>query len=154
MSEEYKSQLFRLATVLYADNNYEVAPKTIHRKIIESVLLECNAKEFSVHQIIDFIQDNYSITFEEEAIKDIVYNDKEERFLTNYSIATKMGYRGIHGFGDAANDVRTRPHKRTIYKKRPPPVNTGKKEKKKPKKRWGSRKDAADLKKLESEFGG
>lgn len=84
MSEEYKSQLFRLATVLYADNNYEVAPKTIHRKIIESVLLECNAKEFSVHQIIDFIQDNYNLTFEEEAIKDIVNNDKEERFLTNY----------------------------------------------------------------------
>jgi len=84
MSEEYKSQLFRLATVLYADNNYEVAPKTIHRKIIESVLLECNAKDFSVHQIIDFIQDNYNITFEEETIKDIVNNDKEERFLTNY----------------------------------------------------------------------
>lgn len=84
MSEEYKTQLFRLATVLYADNNYEVAPKTIHRKIIESVLLECNAKEYSIHQIIDFIQDNYNITFEEEVIKDIVNNDKEERFLTNY----------------------------------------------------------------------
>jgi len=84
MSEEYKSQLFRLATVLYADNNYEVAPKTIHRKIVESVLLECNAKECSVHQIIDFIQDSYNITFEEETIKDIVNNDKDEEFLTNY----------------------------------------------------------------------
>lgn len=83
MLEEYKNQLFRLATVLYADNNYEVTPKTIHRKIIESVLLECRGKEFSVHQIIDFIQDNYNITFEEETIKDIVIRG-EERFLTNY----------------------------------------------------------------------
>ncbi|NOX48577.1 MAG: hypothetical protein GXO89_16540 [Chlorobi bacterium] len=84
MTEEYKTQLFRLATVLYADNNYEVATKTIHRKIIESVLLECKAKEFSVHQIIDFIQDNYSITFEEEALKEIVNSEKQDGFLTNY----------------------------------------------------------------------
>ena len=55
MNPESQNQLFRLAAVLYADNNYEVAPKTIHRKVIESVLLECGAVEFSVHQIIDFI---------------------------------------------------------------------------------------------------
>lgn len=57
MNPESQNQLFRLAAVLYADNNYEVAPKTIHRKVIESVLLECGAMEFSVHQIIDFIQE-------------------------------------------------------------------------------------------------
>lgn len=84
MSEEYKNQLFRLATVLYADNNYEVKTKTIHRKIIESVLLELKNTECSIHQIIDYIQDNYRITFDEEAIVEIVNNDKEERFLTNY----------------------------------------------------------------------
>jgi hypothetical protein len=84
MTEVYKNQLFRLATVLYADNNYEVATNTIHRKIIESVLLECNAKEFSVHQIIDFVQENYSLTFEEEALKEIVRSKKQEGFLTNF----------------------------------------------------------------------
>lgn len=84
MSEEYKSQLFRLATVLYADNNYEVSPKTIHRKIIESVFLESNAKELTVHQIIDFVQDNYNITLEEEGIEDIVNSKREKRFLINY----------------------------------------------------------------------
>lgn len=83
MSEEYKNQLFRLAAVLYADNNYEVTSKTIHRKIIESVLLECNSVEFTVHQIIDFINDNYNIIFEEETIKEIVKNE-EDRFLTNF----------------------------------------------------------------------
>ena len=83
MSEEHKNQLFRLAAVLYADNNYEVTPKTIHRKIIESVLLECNSVEFTVHQIIDFVNDNYKIIFEEETIKEIVKNE-EDRFLTNF----------------------------------------------------------------------
>lgn len=83
MNSEYQSQLFRLATVLYVDNNYEVTPKTIHRKVIESVLLECGKKEYSVHQIIDFVQEHYGITFDEETIKEIVLSKKEEGFLTN-----------------------------------------------------------------------
>ena len=83
MNPESQNQLFRLAAVLYADNNYEVAPKTIHRKVIESVLLECGAVEYSVHQIIDFIQERYSITFDEESVKEIITNKKEEGFLTN-----------------------------------------------------------------------
>ena len=83
MSEEYANQLFRLAAVLYADNNYEVTPKTIHRKIIESVLLESNSVECTVHQIIDFIHDNYNLLFEEEVIKEIV-NNEQDRFLTDF----------------------------------------------------------------------
>jgi len=83
MNQDAQNKLFRLAAVLYADNNYEVAPKTIHKKIIESVLLECGVIEYSVHQIIDFIQERYSITFEEEAVKKIVTSKKEEGFLTN-----------------------------------------------------------------------
>ena len=84
MNQENKNQLFRLATVLYADNNYEVAPKTIHRKIIESVLLECGSREYSVHQIIDFIQNRYNITFEEDALTEIVTSKREEGFHTNF----------------------------------------------------------------------
>ena len=84
MNPESQNQLFRLAAVLYADNNYEVAPKTIHRKVIESVLLECGAVEYSVNQIIDFIQERYSITFDEESVREIVTSKKEEGFLTNY----------------------------------------------------------------------
>lgn len=83
MNQENQNKLFRLAAVLYADNNYEVAPKTIQRKVIESVLLECGAKEYSVHQIIDFIQERYGITFDEESVKDIVSSKKEEGFFTN-----------------------------------------------------------------------
>lgn len=83
MSEEYANQLFRLAAVLYADNNYEVTPKTIHRKIIESVLLESKSVECTVHQIIDFIHDNYNLLFEEEIIKEIV-NNEQDRFLTDF----------------------------------------------------------------------
>lgn len=82
MSEEYQNQLFRLAAVLYVDNNYEVKRSTIHKKIIESALLECTLKECSIHDIINFIQDNYKIIFEEDDLKNIITSD-EDRFFTN-----------------------------------------------------------------------
>ena len=56
-----KNQLFRLATVLYADNNYEVAPKTIIKKVIESALLSNGNKSISTHNLIDFIFDTYNL---------------------------------------------------------------------------------------------
>lgn len=83
MTQEYKRQLFRLAAVLYADNNYEVTPKTIHRKVIESALLSNGNKHTSIHNLIDYIHDNYKIHFDEQEIKSIVTSDKEEGFLIN-----------------------------------------------------------------------
>ena len=80
MTVESKNQLFRLAAVLYADNNYEVSSKTIHRKIIESSLLDNENKQMTIHQIIDFIESNYHFTFDEEEIKSIVTSQKEEGF--------------------------------------------------------------------------
>lgn len=35
-----KEDIFRLAAVLYADNNYEVSTTTLHRKIIESIFID------------------------------------------------------------------------------------------------------------------
>lgn len=78
-----QKQLFRLATVLYADNNYEVAPQTIYRKIIESVFLENGGKVFTIHQIIDFISQNYHLEFDEQTIKQIVTSQKETVFLVS-----------------------------------------------------------------------
>ncbi|MBJ6120070.1 hypothetical protein JAO76_17825 [Pontibacter sp. BT310] len=83
MIPEVKKQSFRLAAVLYADNNYEVTPKTIHKKIVESALLNSGKKELSVHGIIDYIQENYSIDFDEDEITSVVKGEKEDVFLTN-----------------------------------------------------------------------
>ena len=82
MKDADKNKLFRLAAVLYADNNYEVKPKTIYKKIIESVLIECGSKECSIHQIIDFAQNKYNIVFEESTIVGIITNN-EDNFHTN-----------------------------------------------------------------------
>jgi hypothetical protein len=81
MSSINKNQLFRLAAVLYADNNYEVAPKTILRKVIESALLSNGNKPVNIHQLIDFIHQNYNLHLDETEVKAIVESHREEGFL-------------------------------------------------------------------------
>jgi hypothetical protein len=83
MTVESKNQLFRLAAVLYADNNYEVAPKTILRKVIESALLSNGNKAINIHSLIDFVHESYNLHLVEEEVKSIVTSDKEEGFLIN-----------------------------------------------------------------------
>ena len=83
MKQEHKNQLFRLAAVLYADNNYEVAPKTILRKVVESALLSNGNKSINIHHLIDFILETYNLHFDENEILGIVSNEKEEGFLIN-----------------------------------------------------------------------
>ena len=61
-----ESQLFRLATVLYADNNYVVSPKNILKKIIESVFIEKNNTPLTIHEIIDFIEEKYNLSFKKK----------------------------------------------------------------------------------------
>lgn len=82
VTDESKSQLFRLAAVLYADNNYEVTTKTIYRKVIESVLLECDKNELTIHEIIDYSQNKYGIIIDETDIVSIIYNTKQEYFYS------------------------------------------------------------------------
>ena len=39
MKNTISNELFRLAAILYADNNYEVSTQTIHKKVIESAFI-------------------------------------------------------------------------------------------------------------------
>lgn len=81
MNQIYQKEQFRLAAVLYADNNYEVAPKLIIKKVIESALVSNGNKAVNLHSLIDFIHANYNLIFDEQEIKGIVTNEKEESFL-------------------------------------------------------------------------
>jgi len=76
-----QKEIFRLAAVLYAENNYEVSPKTIHRKIIESVLLDNSNKPCTIHGIIDLIENNYGFIFDYDEVFEIIDEGKSEFFL-------------------------------------------------------------------------
>lgn len=84
MKENYQNQLFRLAAILYADNNYDIKTNTIYKKIIESILLECGKRECTLHHIVDYAKKNYNLTIEEEHIKSIVTHPKQVGFLVDF----------------------------------------------------------------------
>lgn len=86
--EVNRNELFRLAAVLYADNNYEVSTKVIHRKILDSALLDCENSDLTIHSVIDYIEDKYSLLITEEEILNII--DKyPESFLVSYKDSSK-----------------------------------------------------------------
>lgn len=69
-----KEDIFRLAAVLYADNNYEVSTKTLHRKVIESIFIDNNNQFVGLHTLIDNVKEQYNLDFTEEEIREIVSN--------------------------------------------------------------------------------
>ncbi|RYY47270.1 MAG: hypothetical protein EOO06_12780 [Chitinophagaceae bacterium] len=77
-----KSELFRLAAVLYADNNYEVKPKTIHKKIVESALLDNGNRDMSVDELVQTIDDRYDFVFTSEEVVDIINSDDKSFLVT------------------------------------------------------------------------
>lgn len=66
------NNLFRLAAVLYADNNYEVSSKTTLKKIVEAAILDNGNKSTSIHTIISLIDQNYHLQLDESEINAIV----------------------------------------------------------------------------------
>lgn len=66
-----KEDIFRLAAVLYADNNYEVSTTTLHRKVIESIFIDNNNQFTGLHTLIDNLKKQYNLDFTEEEIREI-----------------------------------------------------------------------------------
>lgn len=83
MNPKNKNQLFRLSAVLYADNNYIVSSKTTLRKIIETGLFAMERNSVSIHDLIDFIFDNYNLHIDEAEILEVVSLVKQDSFLVN-----------------------------------------------------------------------
>jgi hypothetical protein len=83
MNPKNKNQLFRLSAVLYADNNYIVSSKTTLRKIIETGLFAMERDSVSIHDLIDFIFENYNLHIDEAEILDVVSLEKQDSFLVN-----------------------------------------------------------------------
>lgn len=81
MKDLKQREIFRLAAVLYSESNYEVSPKTIHRKIIESVFIDNKNAPLNIDQIVAAIENNYGFIFSYEEVSDIIANQTEENFL-------------------------------------------------------------------------
>ncbi len=89
MNPNNKNQLFRLSAVLYADNNYLVSSRTTLRKIIETALFAMERDSVSIHDLIDFIFNNYNLQIAEVELEEVILSKKQDSFLVK---TTENGY--------------------------------------------------------------
>ena len=65
----FKQNVFRVAAVIYAGNNYDVvSPRQIHRKVIQDALYKLSGKFVSIGTLAEYIDNNYSLLFSSEEI--------------------------------------------------------------------------------------
>ncbi|MBQ2886465.1 MAG: hypothetical protein IJE43_22325 [Alphaproteobacteria bacterium] len=80
MKNTTSNELFRLAAILYADNNYEVSAQTIHKKVVESAL-SANGNQFvSIPSLCTKISELYDLVFSEEDVLNVILNPKNDGF--------------------------------------------------------------------------
>lgn len=77
---------------MYADETQVVNIRTIHRKVIESVFVDNDNKEMTVHNIIDFIQSKLELVFTEDEITEIVNNTKKNEFEVRLNTKLKESF--------------------------------------------------------------
>lgn len=78
--------LFRMSAVLYARNNSNIiSTKQIIRKVVEDALFQNSTTEATpLPSLIQYIIDNYALTFSEEEISGIIYDEKFSDFFDCY----------------------------------------------------------------------
>lgn len=69
--------IFRLSTVLYAEDNYNISPVQIQKKLIENALLDINRDDYvNTLELSQYINDKYQITILAEEIWKIISTPK------------------------------------------------------------------------------
>lgn len=87
MGTNDERNIFRLAAVLYADDNYTISQIQLHKKILENALFELNSSDWvSATTVANFICNTYSLIFTEEEIIKLVTNPKfADKVFQSYS---------------------------------------------------------------------
>jgi hypothetical protein len=76
------NNIFRVAAVLYASNNYDISLKQVYRKVIEDALFQLG-KEVELGELAEFIEKQYSLLFTTTEIENTL---SENKFKENFSL--------------------------------------------------------------------
>ena len=87
------NNIFRVAAVLYASNNYDISLKQVYRKVIEDALFQLG-KEVELGELAEFIEKQYSLLFTPVEIESIL---TERKFKDVFSVVPNPnGYQYKH----------------------------------------------------------
>lgn len=74
---EQQANVFRLSAIIYANNNYQISPLQLHKKIIEDALYQLNSATGVTRDFLaDYIEKSYQISFSDEELDAVLTNKK------------------------------------------------------------------------------
>ena len=88
-SNEYNDNLFRLAAMLYKDENYDSSRENIIRKIIESIFVKDNSKK-TVFEIIEICRLHYKLTITEDEIENVIYSNTDKFIIKREGLVNNL----------------------------------------------------------------
>ena len=77
MDAQQKSNIFRMSATLFANNNYQITPVQLHRKVVEDALFVMNNDEgVTLGELADYIEKEYYFIFDESELGKVLHNPK------------------------------------------------------------------------------
>lgn len=77
MDIQQQANVFRMSATLFANNNYQISPVQLHRKVIEDALFVMNNEEgVTIGALADFIEKEYSFVFDESELLKVLRDPK------------------------------------------------------------------------------
>jgi hypothetical protein len=77
MDAQQKANVFRMSATLFANNNYQISPVQLHRKVIEDALFVMNNEDgVTLGVLADYIEKEYFFNFEEKELTRVLHDPK------------------------------------------------------------------------------
>ncbi len=77
MDAQQKGNVFRMSATLFANNNYQISPVQLHRKVIEDALFVMNNEDgVTIGVLADFIEKEYFFSFDEQELIKVLHDPK------------------------------------------------------------------------------
>ena len=77
MDAQQQANIFRMSATLFANNNYQISPVQLHRRIVEDALFVMNDEEgATVGALSDYIEKQYYFNFDESELQKVLHDPK------------------------------------------------------------------------------
>lgn len=77
MDAQQQANVFRMSATLFANNNYQISPVQLHRRIVEDALFVMNDQEgATVGALSDYIEKEYFFNFDESELQKVLHDPK------------------------------------------------------------------------------
>lgn len=77
MDAQQQANVFRMSATLFANNNYQISPVQLHRKVVEDALFVLNNDEgITLGALADYIEKEYFFNFDESELEKVLHDPK------------------------------------------------------------------------------